>query len=550
MMLDLSGDEHSARKFVLDRLPGYEVRPIRKAEIKRQSRRETLLAIKKLMPATLFIFTADLESQSSVRAMILFGAAAGAKKILVADRQGHIIERSRAAAFLREAPALLTEMLAGYVLLAPLSLVITLLLRVAIKVKPIVQSGRSTKTVAARSFLYIRAVPIASSAAMTASGGMVTHVAGFIEAAESLGYDLNFLASGIPGIDSEHSNLLAIPPSGTFKATRALYELWNNLVFTTGALKFLINGNLNGSKIGFIYQRYSRFNWTGVVLALATGLPLLLESNGSEVWVSRYWDPIDQVWLLSHFERLNLRAADIIFVVSDVARRGLLDEGIEASRIIVNPNGVDPDRFRPNCGGEEIRRLLGIDDRIVLGFTGTFGPWHGTEVLAGAAQLLDGQKRWHLLFIGDGDSRPATESIARAAEPKVTTSFLGKIPHSKVAQYLDACDILVSPHTPLPDGTEFFGSPTKVFEYLASGRPVIASDLGQIAEVIQNGENGLLVRPGDPSDLARAIERVAADKELAARLGWAGRKSMIERYTWRHNAQRVFDGYENIGKRV
>jgi glycosyltransferase involved in cell wall biosynthesis len=105
---------------------------------------------------------------------------------------------------------------------------------------------------------------------------------------------------------------------------------------------------------------------------------------------------------------------------------------------------------------------------------------------------------------------------------------------------------LVSPHVPLTDGSEFFGSPTKLFEYLAMEKGIIASRLGQIGEVITDGENGLLVQPADTEGLARAIERMSVDCELRTRLGKAARKTAIERYTWQHNAARVFDAMNAV----
>jgi glycosyltransferase involved in cell wall biosynthesis len=218
----------------------------------------------------------------------------------------------------------------------------------------------------------------------------------------------------------------------------------------------------------------------------------------------------------------------------------LIDAGVDPTRIIVNPNGVDIDAFHPDCGGRELRVRFGIDDKIVVGFTGTFGPWHGAPVLAeAAAQIKDA--RCHFLFIGDGDERAATESILARAGKTARATFTGRIAHSRVAAYLDACDILVSPHVPLADGSEFFGSPTKLFEYLAMARAVVASRLGQIASVIVDGENGLLVEPNDADALAQAIERLANDEALRQRLGAAARQTVIARYTWQHNAARVFE---------
>jgi glycosyltransferase involved in cell wall biosynthesis len=110
-----------------------------------------------------------------------------------------------------------------------------------------------------------------------------------------------------------------------------------------------------------------------------------------------------------------------------------------------------------------------------------------------------------------------------------------------VPAYLDACDILAAPNVRSGDGSEFFGSPTKLFEYLSMAKPVVASRLGQIADVIVHGSNGLLVEPGDADSLALAIEKLARDGLLRARLGSAARQTVIERFTWKLNASRVFE---------
>jgi len=369
---------------------------------------------------------------------------------------------------------------------------------------------------------------------------MRTHIAGFAGGAAALGHRLSFIESGLEPRDEISA---AIKPSRALSATRALFELWNNLIFTAKTLGL---STAYSDDIDFIYQRYSRFNWTGAALSLMTGLPLALEFNGSEVWLSRHWDPVGQVWLLKRFEKLNLRAADLIFVVADVEKRNLIASKVPSKKVFVNANGVDIDRFRPQCGGNDIRRAFGIENQIVVGFVGTFGPWHGAPLLAETARLVASAAGCHFLFVGDGDQRAETESIIQASRAKAT--FTGRISHADVPAYLDACDILVSPHVPASDGSEFFGSPTKLFEYLSTAKPVIASRLGQIAVVICDNENGLLVEAGDATALARAIERLAGDESLRARLGVAGRQTVVERYTWRHNADRVFDAMRAGGR--
>ena len=122
----------------------------------------------------------------------------------------------------------------------------------------------------------------------------------------------------------------------------------------------------------------------------------------------------------------------------------------------------------------------------------------------------------------------------------------GAVEHDRVPPLLDACDILVSPHVPLDAGAEFFGSPTKLFEYMAMGKGIVASRLGQIGEVLQHEETALLVEPGNVDQLTGAILRLTSSPELRERLGAAARRTAIERHTWKHNAQRVIDAYRAL----
>jgi glycosyltransferase involved in cell wall biosynthesis len=606
LLLDLSGNEDAARQWASQQFPDQPIQSINKVDLKWGSKREALAKIRALAPDSFAIFTSNLNLQSARGSMILFGALAGARRIVFGDGFGRSISRSRFGAFLFEAPRLVLELLFGYAVIVPLSWLLILLLSFSIRFRDIsrqvhqpspqrpseglasnnLEDAASDDNKEAKSseaelpssplhlFTSSRGEPINSPlrvipsslhpltpssphpspgsqtalyirATLTSAkeGGMFTHVAGFTGGAQSLGHRLTFLVSGEPEGDVEQAegSQYRIRPSANFSVTRALFELWNNLLFTAESLRWLKRRANHGG--AFIYQRYSRFNCTGVVLSVLTGLPLALEFNGSEVWVSQSWDPVGQLALLKRFERLNQQAADFIFTVSEVERRNVMAAGVAADKVFANPNGVDTDRFRSDCGGREIRRQLGIDDKLVIGFLGTFGPWHGAPVLAEAAIKV--KAPCHFLFIGDGDERAASE--AKFADSKTPATFTGRIAHEKVAPYLDACDILVSPHVPATDGSEFFGSPTKLFEYMAMAKPVVASRLGQIAEVIIDGENGLLVAPGEVNKMAMALDRLANDAALRRRLGEAARTTVLLRFTWRDNAARVFD---TVGGRV
>jgi len=541
LLLDLSGDKRASIEWAERELPGMRIQPISKAELKWGSKRQALALARRWNPEVFALFTGNLAAQSARSSMILFGVLAGARLILFGDEH-RAIRRSRAGAIFLEAPRYLLESLVGYLILVPLSWVLTELLMLALEFREAARASRSNRARGVsnqRDALYIKAAP-AGHSPDTPAGGMATHVTGFTSGALSLGNRLEMLTSEDSFSVGASHHITVINPSSMLAPTRALFEIWNNLVFTTRALRVAREGDLD-TEVEFIYQRYNRFNWTGVALSLVTGLPLALEFNGSEVWLSQNWDPVGLVWLLRRFERLNLKAADRVFVVSEVERRRLRSEGIERVRIVVNPNGVDIDRFKPDCGGPDIRAALGVSDKVVVGFVGTFGPWHGAPVLAEAIGRISDSARCHFMFIGDGEQRGTVERVIDSAHKNAVVTFAGRIPHARVPSYLDACDIFVAPNVGLGDGSEFFGSPTKLFEYMAMARPVVGSRLGQIADVIEDGSNGLLAEPGNSEALARAIEGLASDAELRTRLGLAARQTVIERYTWKHNAARVFD---------
>ncbi|MEK6299582.1 MAG: glycosyltransferase [Acidobacteriota bacterium] len=577
LLLDLSGDKGASKEWAAREMPGLQIQSITKAELKWGSKREALALARRWKPDVFAVFTPNLATQSARAAMTLFGVLAGARGVLFGDGNGRAIRRSRVRALLIEAPRFALESLAGYLILVPLSWLLTEALILALAFRATARASRSWRTADQRAAaLYVKAAPAGHSPA-AAAGGMATHVTGFTTGALDLGHDLEMLASDDSPATDSRLRVTVINTSSLLAPTRALFELWNNLAFTARALRGARTlasnreislgaqasppapGPRDAKEAGgdacaprvrdFIYQRYNRFNWTGVALSLATGLPLALEFNGSEVWLSENWDPVGLLWLLRRFERLNLNAADQIFVVSEVERRNLLAAGIEADRIVVNPNGVDVDRFAPGCGGREVRAALGVSDKIVVGFVGTFGPWHGAPVLAETVALVSESARCHFLFVGDGEQRSTVERIIDSASKNAVVTFAGRIPHSQVPSYLDACDVFAAPNVRSGDGSEFFGSPTKLFEYMAMARPVIGSRLGQIADVIEDGSNGVLVEPGNAEALARAIEKLAADKELRAKLGYAARRTVIERYTWRHNAARVFDTMLNHGSK-
>ncbi|MEW5899440.1 MAG: glycosyltransferase family 4 protein, partial [Bacillota bacterium] len=298
---------------------------------------------------------------------------------------------------------------------------------------------------------------------------------------------------------------------------------------------------------GLIYQRYSLNNYAGVYLAREFNIPFVLEYNGSFPWMARHWGrPLRFEKIAAGIELRVCRLSDLIVVVSAPMKEELVQRGVKEEKILVNPNGVDPERYSPLVDGGAVRRRYGLEGKTVVGFSGTFGQWHGADKLAGAAALIlsrpEGREDLRFLFIGDGPVLPAVKKITSPFSRYCI--FTGMVPQEEGPRYLAACDILAAPHLPNPDGTPFFGSPTKLFEYMAMGRGIVASRLGQMGEILEQRGTALLVEPGNAAALADGILQLARDHGLRLMLGRNARQEVLEKYTWEKHTGRILAALE------
>jgi glycosyltransferase involved in cell wall biosynthesis len=535
VLLSLSGDRPKTLQAVRARFPGAEIEILSRDEITNSNHRNALKALRTRQPEVFVILTERLAWQRGQNALLVFGALAGARRVVLVDASGDSQEESRASILARTPFRFAAECVASLLAIAR-SRAGLKQLEQAVQSRAHSVTQNSAENPDALRIAYLRSTPSAGSAA----GGAATHINGFVNAATELGAKVTLISNDyIAGLDEKKLVLVGPEPLGT---TRAAFDLRNNLIFSAGASR-----EIERTPVDLIYQRYGRFTWAGVEASLRTGVPLFLEYNGSEVWIGKHWDVSGMIPLLERFERLNLDAAARIFVVSEVERRNLLRAGIADEKIVVNPNGVDTETFHPDIGGAAVRRELGVrEDEVLAGFVGTFGPWHGVLTLAEAITLLPNDSGVRFILVGAGRFRDEVERLVRSAGRAEQVIFTGHVEHERVPTLLDACDILLSPHVPLEDGSEFFGSPTKLFEYMAMGKGIIASRLGQIGEVLADEETALLVEPGNAGQLADAILCLGRSRDLRESLGAAARRVAVERHTWKHNAARVLDSYRNL----
>jgi ubiquinone/menaquinone biosynthesis C-methylase UbiE len=244
-------------------------------------------------------------------------------------------------------------------------------------------------------------------------------------------------------------------------------------------------------------------------------------------------------------------------VISEEVRASLVARQIDAAKILVNPNGADLQAYAPADATERarVRASCGlVTTAPVIGFTGTFGGWHGVDVLAAAIpEICRRAPSVRFLLIGDGNYKHLVDSQVAHHGLDDRVHRVGRVPQSEGARLLRACDIFVSPHSSHMVDSRFFGSPTKVFEYMAMGGAIVASDLEQIGQALSpaltaadlkawppvtvTDERAVLCTPGDVDEFVEAVVGLLERPDVWPALGRNARAAVEQHYSWtRHVA--------------
>lgn len=144
-------------------------------------------------------------------------------------------------------------------------------------------------------------------------------------------------------------------------------------------------------------------------------------------------------------------------------------------------------------------------------------------------------------MIGDGLTMPQVKKRLDEFSVMDISILTGLVRQEQGPIYMAACDILASPHVPNPDGTPFFGSPTKMFEYMAMGKGIVASNLDQIGDVLKHDKTAWMVEPGDVQSLMGGLKTLIDDETLRKNLGQAARHEVVKNYTWKEHTRKIIE---------
>jgi starch synthase len=282
-----------------------------------------------------------------------------------------------------------------------------------------------------------------------------------------------------------------------------------------------------------VMERYYNFGGEGIRVAAARGIPSLLEVNSPVVDHRRSAKAALDAALVvrpmrRYREALCRQAAAIVSPLPEIVPE------FARGKTETVTWGANVDAFSPARRSAEARRSLGIpESAVAVVFTGSFRPWHGVHVLEDAARRLAGRADLYFLLVGGGETGDGNGYRGRR---------LGTRPYGEMPEIVAAADIGVAPYDPArlrQLALGFYWSPLKIFEYMAAGLPTVTIPRPPLTDIVRDGEEGLHAAAGDPAALAAALERLADDASLRARLGASARARVVERYSWARHCEQL-----------
>ncbi len=288
----------------------------------------------------------------------------------------------------------------------------------------------------------------------------------------------------------------------------------------------------------FVYERYSLWHTAGLARARELDVPFILEVNSPLPEEARRYRTLEHEARADGVAELLCEEADGIVCVSAEVAAWVSKLRGGSENVWIIPNGVDAERFAPRRGSRPA--ALPARNVPLIAFAGSFRPWHGLDDHVEAFAQLPAASHYgpHLVCVGDGPEREALKRKFAMLGVASRVHLPGRVPHADVPVWIGGADAAVAPY-PAVEG--FYFSPLKIYEFMALGLPIVASAIGQVRDIVPDGERGFLYPPGNAAALAATISRVITDHAEAERRAENARAWVLEHATWNVRVREILE---------
>jgi glycosyltransferase involved in cell wall biosynthesis len=297
-----------------------------------------------------------------------------------------------------------------------------------------------------------------------------------------------------------------------------------------------------------LYLRQNSFPFFPIILCKILKIPSIVEVNGlvldelkvnpdSKSFAYRVFS-----YLALSSEKLNYRYCDRIVSVTDKLKDELVRlYSVPQEKIFVINNGANTDLFKP-MDQKQIKAKIGLEEsKRYVCFVGHLAGWQGVEFLIHASPLiLEKCPDVRFLVVGDGVMKDRLIEVASKLRLSDRFIFTGRVPYESVPLYINASEICVAPFI-MERNSKIGLSALKTYEYLACGKPIVASSIPGVKDLIESSGGGISVTPENPKELAAAVVKLISDKDTRTLMGEKGRKYILKNHSWNGVARKILD---------
>jgi len=366
------------------------------------------------------------------------------------------------------------------------------------------------------------------------------HITGIVNALKDMGHHVDILS--VPGaeIDEKEEQTDIIRKRSTLGAIsksfpQFLFEFFE-LLYNVIQL-FRLPLQLRKKKYDFIYERYSLFTFATVLICKIIGKPVILEINDSVI-VPRV-RPCFFLKTARFLEKFIFKHAHSLVIIS-TNFKNLIEEAYgPINSYVISPNAVELRQFMPTNASRELRESLNISEQsAVCGYIGAFHKWHGIEwfikdYIARFKQNTD--LGITLVMVGDGPLYSEMKALIEDEGLSEKIILTGRVQHKYISDYISLFDFCI-----MPDSNSY-GSPMKIFEYMAMSKGVLAPSYGPIAETVKDKQTGWLTEVNNHNDFISRLFDIASDKNALKDIGLNARQYIVNERQWKHNAEQFLE---------
>lgn len=373
-------------------------------------------------------------------------------------------------------------------------------------------------------------------------GGAVegVHIRGIVNSFRQMGHCVRIVS--VPGVDIEddkHQSYDNVNNNSSFWTKISRYcpqflfefmEIMYNLVLYRN-----LNKQLQGKKIDFIYERYALNTFASTLFGKRNRIPVLLEINDATGIKRARQHKVES--LARYIEKWVFKNSTSLITISSEFKRILVEKGNPERKVFFIPNAID-NKFDPDLINDDLLHEMKLEDKIIIGFVGSFLKWHGLDLVINIApDIVKKIPQVRFLFIGDG---PEYLNFKKSIERNELTEYFiltGRITASNIPKFLNLMDIGL-----IPDSNEY-GSPVKLFEYMSMKVVPVAPDLPPVLDIIENERTGLIFKRRNETELKELLLQLCLDELSLKEIGNNAREKVLKDHLWINNAQRIIEIY-------